>query len=84
RMAAFGTRTHIAQFRETDYRFVTRLLAEAGLGFTTVEDEQAPSGHALLIFADSSRLAEDTASAAEGGIRYHRAHSQEECDAIQA
>ncbi|QIK21563.1 type VI secretion system tip protein VgrG (plasmid) [Ralstonia solanacearum] len=84
RMAAFGTRSHIAQFRETDYRFVTRLLAEAGLGFTIVEDEQAPSGHALLIFADSPRLAEDTASAAEGGIRYHRAHSQEERDAIQA
>ncbi|XHO07574.1 hypothetical protein ACEQUB_p00821 (plasmid) [Ralstonia syzygii] len=28
RMSAFGTRSHIAQFRETDYHFVTRLLAE--------------------------------------------------------
>ncbi|AZU59804.1 type VI secretion protein [Ralstonia pseudosolanacearum] len=83
RMSAFGTRSHIAQFRETDYHFVTRLLAEAGLGFTTVEDEQAPSGHTLLIFADSAQLAEDTGSAADGGIRYHRAHSQEERDAIQ-
>ncbi|AXV83800.1 type VI secretion system Vgr family protein [Ralstonia solanacearum] len=83
RMSAFGTRSHIAQFRETDYHFVTRLLAEAGLGFTTVEDEQAPSGHTLLIFADSAQLAEDTGSAADGGIRYHRAHSQEGRDAIQ-
>ncbi|MCL9851917.1 type VI secretion system Vgr family protein (plasmid) [Ralstonia solanacearum P673] len=83
RMAAFGTRRRLTQFRETDYHFATRLLAEAGLGFTTVEDDQAPSGHTLLIFADSSRLAEDTESAAGGGIRYHRAHSQEERDAIQ-
>ncbi|WP_042567947.1 phage late control D family protein, partial [Ralstonia solanacearum] len=83
RMAAFGTRRRLTQFRETDYHFVTRLLAEAGLGFTTVEDEQAPSGHTLLIFADSRRLAEDAESAADGGIRYHRAHSQEERDAIQ-
>ncbi len=83
RMAAFGTRRRLTQFRETDYHFVTRLLAEAGLGFTTVEDEQAPSGHTLLIFADSRRLAEDAESAAGGGIRYHRAHSQEERDAIQ-
>ena len=83
RMNDFGTRSHIAQFRETDYHFVTRLLAEAGLGFTTVEDEQAHGGHTLVIFADSTQLAEDTESAADGGIRYHRAHSQEESDAIQ-
>lgn len=51
RMSDFGTRAHIAQFRETDYHFVTRLLAEAGLGFTTVEDDQAHGGHTLVIFA---------------------------------
>ena len=83
RMAAFGTRSHIAQFRETDYHFVTRLLAEAGLGFTFVEDDQAPNGHSLLIFADSAQLAEDAESAADGGIRFQRAHSLEERDAIQ-
>ncbi|ATG21426.1 type VI secretion protein [Ralstonia pickettii] len=83
RMAAFGARSHIAQFRETDFHFVTRLLAEAGLGFTTIEDEQASNGHTLLIFADSTQLAEDVESAADGGIRYHRAHSLEERDAIQ-
>ncbi|WP_426400945.1 type VI secretion system Vgr family protein (plasmid) [Ralstonia sp. R-29] len=83
RMSAFGTRSHIAQFRETDFHFVTRLLAEAGLGFTTVEDDQAHGGHTLLIFADSTQLAEDAESAAAGGIRFHRAHSLEERDAIQ-
>ncbi|WP_303678794.1 type VI secretion system Vgr family protein [Ralstonia mannitolilytica] len=83
RMNEFGTRAHIAQFRETDYHFITRLLAEAGLGFTTVEDDQAHGGHTLLIFADSTQLPEDAESAAAGGIRYHRAHSVEERDAIQ-
>ncbi|MGD7246312.1 type VI secretion system Vgr family protein [Ralstonia pseudosolanacearum] len=83
RMSEFGTRAHIAQFRETDYHFVTRLLAEAGLGFTTVEDDQAHGGHTLVIFADSTQLPEDTESAAAGGIRFHRAHSLEERDAIQ-
>jgi len=83
RMADFGTRAHIAQFRETDYHFVTRLLAEAGLGFTTVEDDQAHGGHTLVIFADSTQLPEDAESASAGGIRFHRAHSLEERDAIQ-
>ena len=83
RMRAFGTRSHITQFRETDYHFVSRLLAEAGLGFTTVEDDQAPSGHTLVLFADSTQLQEDVASAAAGGIRYHRAHSLEARDTLQ-
>ncbi|WP_354686988.1 type VI secretion system tip protein VgrG, partial [Cupriavidus necator] len=61
----------------------SRLLAEAGLGYTVVEDEDAPSGHAVVIFADSAQLPEDAESAAGGGIRFHRAHSQESTDAIQ-
>ncbi|MBB3010458.1 type VI secretion system Vgr family protein [Cupriavidus alkaliphilus] len=83
RIAAFGERDHIAQFRETDYHFLSRLLAEAGLGYTVVEDDEAPFGHVVVIFADSAQLPEDPESAACGGIRYHRAHSQESADAIQ-
>ncbi|MBB2921105.1 uncharacterized protein involved in type VI secretion and phage assembly, partial [Cupriavidus alkaliphilus] len=83
RIAAFGERDHIAQFRETDYHFLSRLLAEAGLGYTVVEDDEAPFGHVVVIFADSAQLPEDADSAAGGGIRYHRAHSQESADAIQ-
>lgn len=87
RIAESGPRPHFAQYRETDYDFLARLLAEEGLGFTVVEDEGAPSGHAVLIFADSVRLAEDPSSAAGRGVlrgvRYHRAHSQEETDTIQ-
>ncbi|SPA27407.1 conserved hypothetical protein; putative VGR-RELATED PROTEIN [Cupriavidus taiwanensis] len=83
RIAAFGERDYIAQFRETDYQFLSRLLAEAGLGYTVVEDDEAAFGHAVVIFADSEKLPEDPESAAGGGIRYHRAHSQELADAIQ-
>ncbi|PZX30276.1 late control gene D protein (GPD), partial [Cupriavidus phytorum] len=83
RIAAFGERDHIAQFRETDYQFLSRLLAEAGLGYTVAEDDEAPFGHAVVFFADSAQLPEDPESAAGGGIRYHRAHSQESADAIQ-
>ncbi|SPA33529.1 conserved hypothetical protein [Cupriavidus taiwanensis] len=83
RIAAIGAHAYVAQFRETDYQFLTRLLAEAGLGYTVVEDGEAPSGHTVVIFANSAQLPEDAESAAAGGIRYHRAHSQEARDAIQ-
>ncbi|SCB37567.1 phage late control D family protein, partial [Cupriavidus alkaliphilus] len=83
RIAAFSERAHIAQFRETDYQFLSRLLAEAGLGYTVVDDDEAPFGHAVVIFADSAQLPEDAESAAGGGIRYQRVHSQESADAIQ-
>ncbi|MEM5278485.1 contractile injection system protein, VgrG/Pvc8 family [Cupriavidus taiwanensis] len=83
RIAAIRERAYVAQFRETDHQFLSRLLAEAGLGYTVVEDDEALFGHAVVIFADSAQLPEDTESAAGGGIRYHRAHSQESADAIQ-
>ncbi|MCG5259587.1 type VI secretion system Vgr family protein, partial [Cupriavidus gilardii] len=79
RIDALGPREHVSQYRETDYAFLSRLLAEAGLGFAFVDDEQAPSGHALTIFADSPQLPEGQVSS----VRYHRAHSQEEADAVQ-
>uniref|UniRef100_UPI003F497F30 type VI secretion system Vgr family protein n=1 Tax=Cupriavidus taiwanensis TaxID=164546 RepID=UPI003F497F30 len=83
RIAAIGARAYVAQYRETDYQFLSRLLAEAGLGYTVVEDGEAPSGHTVVIFANSAQLPEDAESGAAGGIRYHRAHSQEARDAIQ-
>jgi len=79
RIDALGPREHVSQYRETDYAFLSRVLAEAGLGFAFVEDEQAPSGHALTIFADSPQLPEGQSAS----VRYHRAHSQEEADAVQ-
>ncbi|WP_183284371.1 type VI secretion system Vgr family protein [Cupriavidus alkaliphilus] len=83
RIAAIGERAYVAQFRETDYQFLSRLLAEGGLGYTVVEDDEAAGGHTVVIFADSAQLPEDPESADGCGIRFHRAHSQEASDAIQ-
>ena len=76
-----------SQYRETDYDFLTRLLAEEGLGYCFIEDDQAPCGHSLHLFARGADLPEDYSAAHQfggAGIRYHRGHSQEEQDAIQA
>ena len=80
-------RSYTVQYRETDLAFVSRLLAEEGLGWRVEEDEKAPSGHGLVIFADSpaaSSCPEDATSEADGGIRFHRSSSVETSDAIQA
>ena len=51
------------------------------------EDAKAPSGHGLVIFADSPAVAscpEGAASQADGGIRFHRSAAVETRDAVQA
>ena len=80
-------RSYTVQYRETDLGFVSRLLAEEGLGWRVEEDDGAPSGHAVVIFADSaaaSSCPEDATSAADHGIRFHRASGVETRDAVQA
>ena len=80
-------RSYTVQYRETDLAFVTRLLAEEGLGMRLEEDEKAPSGHGLVVFADSPSVAscpEDATSEADGGIRFHRSSAVETRDAVQA
>ena len=42
-LADLPARSYTTQYRETDYAFLSRLLAESGLGWTTVEDEAAPA-----------------------------------------
>lgn len=82
-LADLAPRPYVTQYRETDYAFLSRLLAEAGLGWTVVEDAEAPARHALLIFADSRGLQEDAESAG-GGVRFHRAAATESRDTVQA
>ena len=82
-LAGLPARPYTTQYRETDYAFLSRLLAEAGLGWTTVEDDSAPARHAVLIFADSRGLAEDAESAG-AGVRFQRAHASESRDGVQA
>lgn len=82
-----GVRSYVAQYRETPWRFVQRLLADEGIGLRFEEDDSAPQGHRAVLLADSASAQacpEDASSAAGGGIRYHRASSQEDSDAIQA
>lgn len=80
-------RSYCVQYNESDYAFVSRLLAEEGIGWYVLEDEAASGGHRLQLFANSRLFEEDVVSKnANGGagIRYHRADSQEEQDAILA
>ena len=80
-------RSYCVQYGESDYAFVSRLLAEEGLGWCVEEDAEAPSGHRLRIFADSQQVPEDLVSQSangERGIRFHRADSQEDQDSVLA
>ncbi|WP_230583236.1 contractile injection system protein, VgrG/Pvc8 family, partial [Piscirickettsia salmonis] len=81
--AAYAKRSLTIQYRETDYAFIERLLAEAGLGWTVLEDESVPARHVVQLFADSRNLAEDAESAG-GGIRFQRAAATESRDTVQA
>ncbi|GAA5162797.1 type VI secretion system Vgr family protein [Viridibacterium curvum] len=89
-------RSYCVQYRETDFDFVSRILAEEGLGFCFVErsDDEGKSlelssetAHSLLIFSTNESLPEDVVSAhalGGAGVRFHRAGSQESQDAITA
>ena len=82
-----GLRSYTVQYRESDLGFVTRLLAEEGLGLRFEEAEDAPAGHGVVVFADSPAVAscpEDPTSEAGAGIRFHRASAVETRDAVQA
>lgn len=90
-MADAPRRAYCVQYRETDYAFLSRLLAEEGLGFCFVEEAEAELGqtscHQLLIFSHNDSLPQDHCAAhALGGqgIRFHRAGSQEDQDAVTA
>jgi uncharacterized protein involved in type VI secretion and phage assembly/uncharacterized protein (DUF2345 family) len=84
-------RPYVVQYRESDYTFVTRLLAESGIGFSVLHDQgnkqSWPAHHAIKLFTDSASLDEDYSSLHQNGgsgIRFHRSASQEEQDSIQA
>lgn len=69
RIEALGARDYRVQYRtHTHLDFVRHVLAEAGLGFCFVEDPDAPAGHTLLVFDNSTQLPEDETSERLGGI----------------
>ncbi len=88
-LARVRPRSYCCQYRETDYAFLSRLLAEEGIGFYFEEDDNDTS-HAhqrLVLFADSATaFVEDYSSEhANGGrgIRFHRDAAVEIQDTIQ-
>lgn len=95
-LADLPPRSLCVQYRETDYAFLSRLLAEEGLGFcfrelnetsTATDAISQQAQHEWLIFADAAALPQDRSagSAAGGaGLRFHRAAAPEEQDSILA
>ncbi|RQP23754.1 type VI secretion system Vgr family protein [Piscinibacter terrae] len=85
-----GVRSYTVQYRETDFDFVQRVLAEEGLVYRFERDESAPLGHVLVLLADTANAQscpEDASSQSMlggQGIRFHQNSPLEEQDAIQA
>ena len=84
-----GVRSYCVQYRESDLAFVSRLLAEEGIGYRFEEAEDGAVGPTVVFFADSTAsdsCPENVASASTlggAGIRFHRDGVQEEQDTIQ-
>jgi type VI secretion system VgrG family protein len=73
-------RSYCCQYRESDYDFVSRLLAEEGIGFYFEEadtEDATRSRQRLVLFTDSTQFTP------LGAIRFHRNAGIEESDAIQ-
>jgi len=81
-------RSLVMQYRESDYDFIKRLLADEGLNFYfahAVDSGSPVSGdhtgrarHQLIVFDDNTSLA----ACAQATIRYHRADATEATDSI--
>lgn len=77
-------RSYTCQYRESDFDFVSRLLAEEGLGWRLQESVDAPGGHVMVLFAASDQGLQDATAEAGPGIRFHRSDATEASDTIQA
>jgi type VI secretion system secreted protein VgrG len=83
-MADAATRGYCCQYRESDFDFVRRLLAEEGLSWRF---EQSAEGPEMVLFADSSQVRavpDDPSSELHGGIRFHGVSAVERQDTVQA
>jgi type VI secretion system VgrG family protein len=84
-----GVRSYCVQYRESDLDFVSRLLAEEGIGYRFEESADGTPGPTVVFFADSTAAdscPENVASSSAAGgtgIRFHRDGVQEEQDTIQ-
>jgi type VI secretion system secreted protein VgrG len=64
------------QYREDDFAFLQRLLADAGLAWHFEIDDAAPAGHAWVIRDREAAVAD------VGAVRFHRIDATESDDAI--
>ncbi|NZA28504.1 type VI secretion system tip protein VgrG [Luteimonas sp. SJ-92] len=83
-LAQARPRSYCVQYRESDFDFIGRLLAEEGLGWRLEESEDDACGHRMVIFADSAAQPEDAGSERHGGVRFHRSDATESHDSILA
>jgi len=83
-LAQVRPRSYCVQYRETDMAYVSRLLAEEGLGWRFEEDGEGPAGHRVVLFAQSDEGPQDSSAAREGAIRFHRSDATEYADTVQA
>jgi uncharacterized protein involved in type VI secretion and phage assembly len=87
-----GVYAYCVQYRESDFEFMQRLLAEAGLCWrvATLTGDDLPAGafSSVVVFTSDTRVSpEDTTSAAStggAGIRFHRQGETETQDTVQA
>jgi type VI secretion system secreted protein VgrG len=78
----YPTRSYCLQYRESDFAFIARLLAEEGISYRFTfdgADDETPQ-HTLVLFDDANRLDDD----AQPVIRFHRADGTEPEDTITA
>ncbi|CAG4976561.1 type VI secretion system Vgr family protein [Novilysobacter luteus] len=83
-LADVRPRSYCVQYRESDFDFVSRLLAEEGLGWRIEEADDAAAGHQLVVFASSAECPQDATAELGGGVRFHRSDAAESSDAVQA
>ena len=76
--AALPRRPIITQYRETDWEFVTRLLAEVGLAWRIEQAQVGEGAHRLVVFGLQAELPDI------GAVRFHRIAATESTDGITA
>ncbi|WP_411851232.1 type VI secretion system Vgr family protein [Stenotrophomonas sp. LGBM10] len=76
--AALPARAITTQYRESDWGFVTRLLAEAGLAWCIEQTQDGEAAHTLVVFDPAAERP------ALGSQRFHRSDIAEARDGITA
>lgn len=76
--ATLPARAITTQYRETDWAFLTRLFAEAGLAWRYEHAQDGEAAHTLVVFDPQADLPD------AGTLRFHRADIAEATDAVTA